>query len=326
MLFSSYFVLTEAFEKAYANWVKQGATEEAVELAVDAFKLLKQRQILRGVEGDISGWVKKSFAEFQQFVQQKQEQHQQKNLQKQTVNAADKVFENDKCLVVVPHTYEASCKYGANTKWCTASNQTNSHWNQYRESNVKFYYIIPKDNSGKFAAAVYPHTENITEIKIEAYNAKDKLVDLRPILKKFHLSKLLFQNIFTWDQWLKTHNHEIHEDGEVSIFEDVNLAYLNLKKLPFRFKIVTDSFYCHNNQLIDLDGSPSKVGGSFFCSNNKLTNLIGGPIDVGDRYSCTHNMLTNLAGAPHKIGGDFLCGYNPVSEEALLKTWPRTDN
>lgn len=194
MTFRQFFIL-EAFENAYANWVKTGASEEAVELSVDAFKLLKQRQILKGSEGDISSWVKKPFAEFQQFVQQKQTQFQQKNMQKQTASVADKVFENNLCLIVVPRTYEASQKYGANTKWCTASNQTDSHWNQYRKNNIKFYYIIPKDNSGKFAVAVYPYiTKPITEV----YNALDKLVTLKPILKKFQIPFTIFQNKFDY--------------------------------------------------------------------------------------------------------------------------------
>ena len=314
MLFTMFFVLTEAFENAYINWVKQGATEEAVELAVDAFKLLKQRQILKGSEGDISSWVKKPFTEFQQFVQEKQALHQQKNLQKQTVNAADKVFENDLCIVVVPHTYEASCKYGANTKWCTTASKTDRHWNQYKKENIKFYYIIPKDGSNKFAVAVYPHNVDITDITMETYNALDKLIKLEPVIKKFQIPKTIFKNGFTWDSWLKQHKHQIHEDGSVSIFENVDISNQKLKKLPFKFREVTGDFNCYNNQLTSLQDVPQKVGGTFSCNMNQLTDLLGGPKIVRGSYYCSNNQLTSLAGVASKIGGELDCSDNQLTQ------------
>jgi len=316
MLFSSFFFLAEAFENAYAAWVKSGASEEAVELAVDAFKILKQRQILKGSEGDISPWVKKPFAEFQKFVQEKQAQFQQKNLQKQTASAADKVFENDKCIVVVPHTYEASCKYGANTKWCTASNKTNEHWEQYTKNNVKFYYIIPKDNSGKFAVAVYPHPPEETDVTSETYNAQDRLVELPLVLKKFQIPQNLFKNILDWSVWLKNHKHEVHADGSISVFEDVDLSRQKLKKLPFRFQKVSGDFLCSHNQLTSLAGAPREVGRDFYCNHNQLTSLAGAPREVGGSFFCGYNQLTSLAGAPQEVGGDFSCVNNHLTSLA----------
>ena len=313
MLFSSFFFLVEAFENAYAAWVKSGASEEAVELAVDAFKILKQRGVLKGGEGDISPWVKKPFPEFQKFVQEKQAQFQQKNLQKQTASAADKVFENDRCLVVVPHTYEASCKYGANTKWCTASNKTDSHWSLYRKNNIRFYYIVPKDGSNKFAVAVSPHTIDVTDINTETYNALDRLVKLDPIIKKFRIPKTLFKNIVAWDDWLKRHKHEIHDDGSVSIFEDVNLSLQKLKKLPFNFRKITGNFACDNNQLTSLVGAPIEVGGYFWCCHNLLPTLIGAPVKVGGSFWCYNNQLTDLKGSPREVGGNFDCSYNRLT-------------
>ena len=310
------FFLVEAFENAYAAWVKSGASEEAVELTVDAFKILKQRGILKGSEGDISPWVKKPFAEFQKFVQEKQAQFQQKNLQKQTASAADKVFENDKCIVVVPHTYEASCKYGANTKWCTASNKTDSHWNQYTKSNVKFYYIIPKDNSGKFAVAVYAHEPEETDVTSETYNAQDKLVKLPLVLKKFQIPQNLFKNTIDWQSWLKKHKHEVHADGSISVFENVNISNQKLKKLPFRFQKVGGDFSCDDNQLTSLAGAPREVGGDFFCSHNQLTSLAGAPQKVGGVFLCRNNRLTSLAGAPREVGGNFLCSHNQLTSLA----------
>ena len=47
---------------------------------------------------------------------------------------ATKVFENDQFTIMVPESKEASCYYGAGTKWCVASTDTDSHYNNYKRS------------------------------------------------------------------------------------------------------------------------------------------------------------------------------------------------
>lgn len=62
-----------------------------------------------------------------------------------------KIFENDTLLIVKPTTYEASCSYGAGTKWCTTMANQPSYFNQY-SSNGNLYYLILKnvDRTNKF--------------------------------------------------------------------------------------------------------------------------------------------------------------------------------
>jgi len=43
----------------------------------------------------------------------------------------EKWYEDDEWLVVVPLTYKASCKYGANTKWCTTDSKTDAYFKNY---------------------------------------------------------------------------------------------------------------------------------------------------------------------------------------------------
>ena len=55
----------------------------------------------------------------------------------------EKVYEDNRFVVVVPKTHTASCYYGAGTKWCTASKNTDSHFSTYK-GNGELYYIIDK--------------------------------------------------------------------------------------------------------------------------------------------------------------------------------------
>ena len=65
---------------------------------------------------------------------------------RRTVEISDeveKVYEDNRSVVVVPKTHKSSCYYGAGTKWCTASKDTESHFSTYK-SGGELYYIIDK--------------------------------------------------------------------------------------------------------------------------------------------------------------------------------------
>jgi hypothetical protein len=53
---------------------------------------------------------------------------------------------------------------------------------------------------------------------------------------------------------------------------DLDLSRLKLTELPDILKDITvgGNFYCYNNHLTSLDGSPKTVGGNFYCRNNTV--------------------------------------------------------
>lgn len=69
----------------------------------------------------------------------------EKEMEKQIV----KLYDTDEWLVVKPLTYEASKKYGSNTKWCTTSESDNSHFERYGKGIL--IYSINKKNNYKVA-------------------------------------------------------------------------------------------------------------------------------------------------------------------------------
>jgi hypothetical protein len=108
-------------------------------------------------------------------------------------------------------------------------------------------------------------------------------------------------------------NYTINSDGTVDVNGDVNLHNKGLTKLPLKFGRVTGYFYCDNNQLTTLEGSPQSVGGTFYCNDNQLTSLEGSPKAVGGEFSCDYNQLTSLEGAPQSVGGSFYCYQNKLT-------------
>lgn len=87
---------------------------------------------------------------------------------------AVKVFENDKVVVFHILTEEASCLYGANTKWCTAAKEGRNYWYDYHEGRkANLYYTITKQNPPKKFAVVSYHGG-----KTEVYDELDNPISL----------------------------------------------------------------------------------------------------------------------------------------------------
>ena len=55
---------------------------------------------------------------------------------------AEKVYEDEKWLVVVPHTQEASCYYGKGTQWCTAADESYDYFDHYNKQGLLYINIL----------------------------------------------------------------------------------------------------------------------------------------------------------------------------------------
>ena len=137
--------------------------------------------------------------------------------------------------------------------------------------------------------------------------------------------------------WLKEYDikdYTINEDLSVDVAGDVDLSAKCLSKIPVKFRNISGTFdcedneltnlegfpinisgnlYCGSNQLTDLMGCPEVIGGGFYCDNNRLVSLIGCPTSVVG-FDCSDNRLVSLNGCPEVVGGDFYCSYNNLSD------------
>jgi lysozyme len=57
-----------------------------------------------------------------------------------------KIYDDENYLLVVPLTHTASCKYGANTKWCTTKRDDDSDFEEHITMGVLAYLIIKNPN------------------------------------------------------------------------------------------------------------------------------------------------------------------------------------
>ena len=309
-------IIKELLENTFddvASTFKDQATPDEIEQAIDQFKLYRQRQLIRGPAGDISRYAGK-YSELRGLLDQTAAHDQQKQAIKRTEEDAEVVLDNDRVLVVVPNTFEASKKYGAGTKWCV-SGRVRDHWDKYTSNSIKFYFIITKDRPNtddyhKVAIAVRLNHE-----VVEAYSATNYLLKngaISEFLKIYGLDSILFTNKADWSSWLDRHDHSTNSDGTVDINDDVDLSGMKLENLPMKFGRVAGNFICFNNRLVSIEGAPTEVGGDFNCSENRIVSLKGAPSKVVGEFNCSENHITSLEGAPASVGGTFDCSNNKL--------------
>ena len=73
-----------------------------------------------------------------------------KEKEKEAKSGVDKLYEDDRWLLVRPNTYEGSCYYGSSTKWCTASKDAPQHFEDYSKTGNLFYIIDKSKDVGDF--------------------------------------------------------------------------------------------------------------------------------------------------------------------------------
>lgn len=113
---------------------------EDVESAVDYVKMFDKYQS-KLPKKDINQY--KSIKELSQSLDIILQQEKEKEEEKRAEKEVKKIYEDDQFLIVKPKTELASCKYGANTKWCVTS-KGSGHFGRYTSGNQSLYFIINK--------------------------------------------------------------------------------------------------------------------------------------------------------------------------------------
>lgn len=147
---------------------------------------------------------------------------------------ADRLFENNKVLIIRPFTHEASCKYGAGTRWCTTTASSSANFQGYsgfksgsHDKKNWLYYIIDKTKTpwvnGKgdeLAKVAVQISGSDPEVSITIYNSPDNSISRNLVPEEYMTivltdfakktgSRILyrildqFTNVNTIDEWAK---------------------------------------------------------------------------------------------------------------------------
>ena len=93
-------------------------------------------------------------------------------------------------------------------------------------------------------------------------------------------------------------NYTIRKDGSVDVANSVDLTFLDLEELPFKFNNILGAFDVSGNRLKNFNNCPKVVGGFFGIDSNQLTSLKGCPEHIGKVFYCTDNNISDLDHLP----------------------------
>ena len=173
-------------------------------------------------------------------VTKKEDADFQKDIEKKV-----KILKNEGTIFMCrPLTYEASLKYGASTKWCTASRDTNNHFNSYTRDGYLVYVINnnPKLHKNYQKIAFYmPNSFSPMECHIQIFNAPDDEIEMSHCVNNgwdiLELSELL--NTFrleAFDLWYyETYRKKVESQIRKLSEFNLNELYSNIKVLKDRY-------------------------------------------------------------------------------------------
>ena len=146
----------EDFNHKYTNFILKNvddASPEFIDLAIELIQYFDKFQ---------SQLEKKDINQYKNFIELESALHPliHKQKEREEESKVDKIYEDDTFLVVVPQTESSSCKYGSNTRWCTAAKNDN-RFHTYTQGNQRLYYIInKKKSSGSNYSKIAIHFNN----------------------------------------------------------------------------------------------------------------------------------------------------------------------
>lgn len=129
-----------------------------------------------------------------------------KLLNKELIKQVYKMYEDDEWLVLRPLTRESSIKYGAGTRWCTAS--TEDDWPFYRYTRRGILIYTTNKKTGQKVAA-FKNIDPQHEHELSFWNAIDTRIDSYEADLPEFIMKLIFNefkttatnNDITPEQW-----------------------------------------------------------------------------------------------------------------------------
>lgn len=95
-----------------------------------------------------------------------------KDLLKKSRKEISVVYEDDELMMLKPLSFEASLKYGAGTKWCTAMKNEPEYFYRYSKNGI-LIYLINKETGRKFGC----YRERFENDRVQIFNETDQAID-----------------------------------------------------------------------------------------------------------------------------------------------------
>lgn len=166
----------------------------------------------------------KSLAELNTALKDVRDIKGSNELKRDAKSGAEKIYEDSKWIILIPHTKEAAMKYGKHTKWCTAA--INDNMFDYYNKYGPLYILINKQ---------HPSEKYQFHFETDQYNdVVNHGIDLKEFLKENPKIKHFFKNIrpinkSDYRNWIWFDDNELDYDNCLKAVKKDSIA---LKRVP----------------------------------------------------------------------------------------------
>jgi hypothetical protein len=189
---------------------------------------------------DITQYKDPTFIKYLMFVVNNRKSEKEK--EKEAKSQAEKLYEDDEVLVIRPKSYESSCYYGANTKWCTTNKGTTSYFEQYNRDGLLYYFINKKSG---LKIALFRNTK---EKSYEIYNSNDKKILLADLFGAFPNQSELINDLIGSTEFIKALRNFVKGKIDSRELEKSDDAILDVKtREPLGQSIIVVNFFDDDN-------------------------------------------------------------------------------
>jgi len=204
-----------------------------------------------------------------------------------------KILSTEDFLLVAPLTHKASCKYGANTKWCTTRKDDDEDFFDHVTSGILVYLIIKnpeyqnKLNSNKFGLYRSKGNEgNESGLVYTDLNDEHSMEWFSMLMKKHNLSDLHSQIMDAYNEYYNKIDNMYKEPQNITLNMDemVETSYPRLTSLNESKIDLSEGLEFHIRNNKPLVESVYKIGSDSF--NNLLEEsrdlYMNGDLDLSD--------------------------------------------
>ena len=133
------------FNHKYTDFVLRTLTKGSEDLDMDVEVAI---QLIKDFDKYQSQLDKKDINQYKSIIELENslKPFKKKQIEKEEEKKVERIYEDDKYLVIRPQSQDSACKYGSNTRWCITQ-KSGGHYERYTSGRQAIYYVINKANS-----------------------------------------------------------------------------------------------------------------------------------------------------------------------------------
>jgi hypothetical protein len=143
------------------------------------------------------------------------------------------IFENDDYIFVEPKTHKGSLKYGANTRWCTASKNNPGTFTSYTKRGCLVYLIDKKISKGNSSKLAFYNDDNPLTGEIHIFNQNDSNVTERYLIASGWsiqtITELVLKYRLYHMEWKQVKDSRDEVNRVINVMKTLDLDSLSMK-------------------------------------------------------------------------------------------------